>query len=621
VPDTEDSKFEQFGSVFALPKRMLDAPSEHSFNESSADFNSMRVSVRPPLNDTAPEPDGDETLRQRLEQLSSVLQRRIEEIETIFDVVPIGLGIADDAQCHTIRANPALAHMLGVEAGSNVSTSSSFASELPFRYMREGVEVAPDDLPMQRAARRGEDVEMTLDVEVTDGRVLTLWHAARPLYDVHGELVGSVVAVTDITDQTRDARIAKFVMRASEVLASPFDLRKTLTTLGRLSVPHMADLYSVDLLNDAGEVERVTSRMLSDANGGGTVMPPIAPLHEMPEHPANDVLRTGVPFFVDGRDGAVAERLTQRANVLAQWRALHLRSLMIVPMEVRGKMLGVMTFATTSARRRFDRRDLAAAVEIARRAATSVDNARLLETAERSMDDANRANRTKSDFLAAMSHELRTPLNAIAGYCQLMLLGLRGELTGEQRDDLVRIEQNQRHLLGLINSILNFAKLDAGIVQYDLQPHSVCDLLDSVEPMIGPQMLAKGLQYVQAPFDDVQVRVDIDKTRQILLNLLSNAVKFTPAGGTVTIGCTTEAPFATIYVRDTGSGIVREKLPHVFEPFVQVGRTLSTVHEGVGLGLAISRDLARGMGGDVTVASEVGHGSLFSIALPLAPTS
>jgi signal transduction histidine kinase len=244
----------------------------------------------------------------------------------------------------------------------------------------------------------------------------------------------------------------------------------------------------------------------------------------------------------------------------------------------------------------------------------------LLETAEQSMDDANRANRAKSDFLAAMSHELRTPLNAIAGYCQLMLLGLRGEVSSEQREDLQRIEYNQRHLLGLINSILNFAKLDAGTVQYDLQPQPVNDLLASVEPMIGPQMLTKGLHYTQMSCDeDVKILVDKDKARQILLNLLSNAVKFTPSGGTVTIGCTISDNFATIYVRDTGAGIAREKLPHVFEPFVQVGRTLSTVHEGVGLGLAISRDLARGMGGDVTVASEVGQGSLFSIALPLAP--
>jgi signal transduction histidine kinase/PAS domain-containing protein len=560
----------------------------------------------------------DEELRQETEHLNEVLRRRIEEIETIFDVVPIGLAIADDPHCRTVRVNPALAHMFGVDPSTNISMVGPDARLLPFRMLRHGVPILPQNLPLHRAARRGEDVEMTLDVETEDGRQLTVWQAARPLYNADGDVSGAVMVMTDVTSQTRDAQIAGLVVRASEVLASSFDLSKTLTMLGRLLVPGMTDLYAVDLVDEMGEAVRAASRMISPAAGSETVMPPTAPLHDMPEHPANEVLRTGVPFLADGRDSAIAERLAQRADLLAQWRTLNLRSLIIAPMETRGRILGVMTFATIGDRRHFDRRDLAAAVEIARRAATAVDNARLLDSAERAMEDAQRANRTKSDFLAAMSHELRTPLNAIAGYCQLMLLGLRGEVTDGQRDDLLRIEQNQRHLLGLINSILNFAKLDAGIVQYDLAPTAVADLFESVASMIAPQMETKGVTFVQKPCPpELCVLVDRDKARQILLNLLSNAFKFTPAGGTVTLGCRTTASHATIYVRDTGVGIPRAKLARVFDPFVQVGRTLSTVHEGVGLGLAISRDLARGMDGDIRVASEEGHGSIFSVAFPL----
>ena len=272
---------------------------------------------------------------------------------------------------------------------------------------------------------------------------------------------------------------------------------------------------------------------------------------------------------------------------------------------------------TTGHRRRFDRKDLGVAAELARRAAMAVDNAKLLSAAEQSREDAQRANRAKGDFLAAMSHELRTPLNAIAGYTQLLLLGLRGELSVAQRDDLERIAQNQRHLLGLITSILNFTKLDAGNVQYHMARLPVNDLLKSVEPMIGPQFLAKGLRYsCELCKPAAAILADEEKVRQILLNLLSNAAKFTPSGGAITVRCEPSSTRLRVLVSDTGVGIAHNKMDRIFEPFMQVDRTLSTVHEGVGLGLSISRDLARGMGGDITVQSELGRGTTFFVTFP-----
>jgi signal transduction histidine kinase len=243
---------------------------------------------------------------------------------------------------------------------------------------------------------------------------------------------------------------------------------------------------------------------------------------------------------------------------------------------------------------------------------------------ERARDEAAAASKAKSEFLATMSHELRTPLNAIGGHVQLIELGIYGPVTEEQRAALERIDRSQRHLLGLINDILNLARIEAGRVEYDITTVSVTDLLADIAAMIEPQICARSLEYrvvVAAP--EIAVRADREKLEQILLNLLSNAVKFTPAGGSIEVGCGTRddrADIAFIRVTDTGIGIAADKLSSIFEPFVQVNGGHTRDVDGTGLGLAISRDLALGMGGELSVESSVGKGSSFTVALPLAST-
>jgi signal transduction histidine kinase len=232
---------------------------------------------------------------------------------------------------------------------------------------------------------------------------------------------------------------------------------------------------------------------------------------------------------------------------------------------------------------------------------------------------AEAANRSKTEFLASMSHELRTPLNAIGGYTDLLLLGVRGAITPEQQADLERIARSQRHLLGVINDILNFARVEAGFVDYDLRPVAVAELLAEVEPLVQPQLAARALDFAGDPGPDgVHVQADREKVRQVLLNLLANAVKFTEPGGRVWTSVAEQGSVVAIRVHDTGVGIPADRLPSVFEPFVQVHRSLAKPVEGTGLGLAISRDLARGMGGDLTAESTPGVGSTFTLTLPAA---
>ncbi|MDQ6827779.1 MAG: PAS domain-containing sensor histidine kinase, partial [Gemmatimonadota bacterium] len=231
--------------------------------------------------------------------------------------------------------------------------------------------------------------------------------------------------------------------------------------------------------------------------------------------------------------------------------------------------------------------------------------------------EAEAANRAKTEIVAVMSHELRTPLNAVDGYAELMELGIRGPLTEELRHDLARIRKSQRHLLGLINGVLNFARVEAGAVHYELDDIVVDEILAGCEALIAPQVRAKRLIFRYIECDpSLVVRADAEKLQQIVLNLLTNAVKFTEPRGTLELRASRVGSEVRISVADTGRGISADQLARVFEPFVQVDAHFTRTHDGVGLGLAISRDLSRGMGGDLTVVSTLDKGSIFTLTLP-----
>ena len=241
---------------------------------------------------------------------------------------------------------------------------------------------------------------------------------------------------------------------------------------------------------------------------------------------------------------------------------------------------------------------------------------RAIEDARR-VAEAESSNRAKGEFLATMSHELRTPLNAIGGYAELIEMGVAGPVTEQQREYLERVRTSQQHLLAIINDLLNYTKVESGQVTYDIEMLDLHDVVESVLSMVTPQANRRRIHLRHGPCSDhTFARADRLKVEQIVLNLLSNAVKFTPEGGQVTASCSLADNLATLTVKDTGPGIPDDKREAIFEPFVQLGRTLSSIREGTGLGLAISRDLARAMDGDITVNSAPGKGSTFRLTLP-----
>ena len=281
---------------------------------------------------------------------------------------------------------------------------------------------------------------------------------------------------------------------------------------------------------------------------------------------------------------------------------------------------------TTYARDITDRRR----AEIDReRAYTEAEVARA--TAELAREAAEQADKAKGIFLATMSHEFRTPLNAQIGYLQLLEMEVAGPMTDAQRQYVRRLRASSEHLLGLVNDVLDLAKVEAGQLTVVHEPAIADRATESAIALLLPQAEAKGVTLTDLDgATDVAYVGDEHRVRQILLNLLSNAVKFTPRGGRVEVERlrSTDAPpgvgegegappsWAVIRVRDTGIGIGAADLDTVFAPFHQVDGGHTRAEGGTGLGLAISRKLARLMGGDLLVESEVGAGSTFSLWLP-----
>jgi signal transduction histidine kinase len=288
------------------------------------------------------------------------------------------------------------------------------------------------------------------------------------------------------------------------------------------------------------------------------------------------------------------------------------RSVASAPMIARGHVLGVVSFAAAAGMGAYGERDVAQLEELGRRIALAMDNGRLYQS-------ALRANAAKSQFLAVMSHELRTPLNAIIGYADLLDVGVAGELNQAQADHLGRIRAGSRHLLRLIEDVLLFSRIEAGRETIYAEAVDLGAVLREAAALVNPMAEQKGLELrVSAPDEPVRVTTDVGKVHQIVLNLLSNAVKFTDAG-TIVAELRPGEHEAVITVSDTGIGIAREHLERIFDVFSQVEQAPTRRVGGTGLGLSVTRNLARLLGGDVTVESRFPGGSIFTVRIPVVP--
>jgi len=425
---------------------------------------------------------------------------------------------------------------------------------------------------------------------------------------------------------------AGFLAEASRLLADSLDYETTLATVAGVALPHLGAWCFVDLLEADGTMCRLAvvhpdpeKQVLARQLEGGW-----PPERDDP---------VGVPRAMKTRRSEVVQEVTDDMLVAAarteenlrNLRQLGIGSLMIVPLIARGEVLGAITFVSPQQGHLHTEVDLELAEDLAARCAVAIDNGRLYREARRAQGEAEEASQAKSLFLATMSHEIRTPINAVVGYVDLLETGIGGELTADQSRYLERIKTSNRHLLGLIDDVLDLAKADAGQLQIQAEEMAILPVAEAARDMVRPQLEGRALSLSETCEGDAGVRfvADIDRVRQIVVNLLTNAIKFTPDGGRIRLSCgqapradgaviagEDAGPWAYIRIEDTGIGIDPESLERLFEPFTQADSGYARAREGTGLGLAISRRLARMMDGDLTVESGLGEGSTFTLWLP-----
>ncbi len=431
---------------------------------------------------------------------------------------------------------------------------------------------------------------------------------------------GFLCTATDIDDERRSQQVAQLLSLASVVLSSSLDLDATMARLAQLVVPRFADWCAVDLLEGEQPGARPTRVAVAHVDSGKAER--VLALHQRypprPEDVAGvaRVLASGTPELLPEVPEALLRRMARDEEHLALLREVGCQSCLCVPLRARERDFGVITFVLASTRHRYERRDLALAEELGRRAAVAVDNALLYREAQRAQREAQEANRLKDEFLATLSHELRTPLTSILGWTQMLLVREELDDAGRRRG-LETIERNARVQRQLVEDLLDVSRITSGKLVLDLKEVPLREVADAALESVRPTAEARGV-VLQARLDAVQEKVLADATRlqQVLWNLLTNAIKFTERGGHVWMEGRRDSTSVELVVGDTGMGISQELLPHVFERFRQGdgGRARG----GLGLGLAIVRHLVELHGGTVGVHSDgPGQGSAFRVRLPL----
>jgi signal transduction histidine kinase len=436
-------------------------------------------------------------------------------------------------------------------------------------------------------------------------------------------LLGALREHDTAEEAVEATRRADFLAAASRDLSRSLDQDSTRALVRQSALPRKGTWCIVDIIESNGAIHRLA--VIHPDPAKQELAQALADRwYPKPDDP-NDVLSLtrlagGEPLVITPDSEAALVAAVHGPENLAILRQLGFGALLVVPLIVRDTVIGTITFVTPEGGDPFSPEEISLASDLANRCAMALDNARLYREADALRASASEANRTKSEFLGSMSHELRTPLNAIGGYVELLQMASHGPLNPEQRADLGRIKHNQEHLVALIAQILTFVRTESGRMEYQFTDVPVdgamkhaADLLDGIarERRIALE--------VRPGASDVTVRADPDRVRQILVNLVMNAVKYGSVGkGRITLSADATADSVSIHVADTGAGIPAEKLEAIFEPFVQLADGVTSRQGGVGLGLAISRDLARAMKGNITVESTVGVGSRFTLTLPRA---
>ena len=472
----------------------------------------------------------------------------------------------------------------------------------PAEDVAELVAVKREVLRSGRGASREVRVRVGGAVHVYDVR-------AEPLRDAAGGVTGVTVSAVDVTERERAERHKALLARAGSVLAASLEYEEMLESIVELAVPELADWCVLDMLSEEGRLERVRFRA-ADARRERLLgeMLALHPHDTSPEeHPVGGVLRSGEPRLLREITPELLDRVAESAEHRRILAELAPESSMIVPLVARDRVVGAITLTSAGSGRRFDEADLELAMELGRRAALAVQNARLYQRERLAV-------LARDEVLSVVAHDLRNPLGAIALYGHL--LAERLPPGAPERGDAQAIVNLTEQANRLIEDLLDVGRVEAGRLAIERVPLPVSGILERAVELFRAAAEEKGIAFAaRVDGDPPPVAGDPHRIDQVLSNLIGNALRFTPAGGRISLTVEPRGDEVLFSVADTGPGIAPEHLEHLFDRFWQAQRTHRS---GAGLGLAIARGIVEAHGGRIRVESEPGVGTTVSFTVPRA---
>lgn len=535
--------------------------------------------------------------RQRSER---ALKESEERFRAVFEGAAIGIAVIDVAG-HLQSTNRALQELLGQPDGE--------LRGQPFLSV-----IHPDDRGLLAEHHdellRGTGAPDTNEVRLarSDGRVVWAQLSASMAAVDYASPAYLVVAIQDITARRRAEEALHFLSRASVQLASSLDVGATLKNVTELAVPFLGDLCAIwSYTSDAGREHRLVTccdpeqKALAEELLAGRSIAGIVGADAMGE----------LPRLLPDASGPLLAAAADDPSRLEHLRRLDIHSSILVPLATRGRRLGTLLLATARSRRRYGALDLDLATEFGHRAALALENASLFR-------ETQEASRLKDEFLAIVSHELRTPLTAIMGWTGI----LRARRLDQAKADaaLAVVDRSARALAQIIDDLLGVTRIMAGKLDIEPAPTDLSPLIESAIESLRPSAAEKRLAIrFQCEPGIPPIVGDAKRLQQVVWNLVSNAVKYTAEGGQVRVRLERAGSAAKLTVSDTGCGISREFLPHVFDLFRQADSSSTRRHGGLGLGLTLVEHLVKLHGGTVRAESDgEGRGACFTVTLPLA---
>ncbi|EPX59525.1 hypothetical protein D187_003015 [Cystobacter fuscus DSM 2262] len=523
-----------------------------------------------------------------------------ERFRTSFEHAPIGMSLTG-LDGHFLNVNGALCELLGY------SQQELLTKTFQDITCAEDLEL---DLENVRRLIQGElsTYQMEKRYIHKDGHLVTILLTASLVRDSRGEPLHFIAQIQDISERKQLEQAWRFLAEAGPRLAASLEPRTTLATVAGLAVPALADWCMIDLFDEGGRVQWVEIMAASPEKAHLLREMITAYPHDLTQKGdiVAHVLQTGKPALVPEIPEAILEATARDARHLELLHRLESRSGIVVPLATRERVLGAIILTMSESGRRYGARDLSLAEELAHRAALAIDNARLHE-------QSGQATRTRDEVLRVVAHDLRTPLNVIS-------LSARKFLTSppEKRiADTTSLESIQKAVdraTRLIQDLLDVARMEAGRLSVERGLEQTARLVREAAELHRALTEEKSIQLTVAVAEDAPpVFADRDRVIQILSNLLGNALKFTPAGGRIALRAEPAGHMMRFSVSDTGAGIPKENLPHLFEPFWQAS---AGNKQGAGLGLAIVKGLVEAHGGRIWVQSQPGRGSTFFFTLP-----